>query len=865
MSAQVLARIWRPKSFKDMVGQEHITRTLMNALRLERFHHAYLFCGTRGVGKTTIARILAKSFFCQQRKNSEPCNACSSCQAIDEGSYADLIEVDAASRTKVEDTRDLLSDAQFAPTEGKYKIYLIDEVHMLSGHSFNALLKTLEEPPPHIIFLFATTEPQKLPMTMISRCLRFNLKMITEPVIVVRLQEILKAEKISFEERATELLAHYARGSMRDALSLVDQAIAYCEKDILYDKVASMLGTAQLLTPEEAVTHLIHNHVDELLKATAVMEENGVDFSEFLDNLMTLLQDIAVLQLRDSNSQSEEKKSYVKDLSPEEVQLFYQIALLTKKELPWAPSPRRAVDMGLLRMLSMQPLFAGETLIPARAGAAGEGLSHEEEPMGVNKKQQIEMAEDGKGGQDEKDEKDESPKEELEPEITDSPPGSTDLLKEETPMEETQKTEKIEEAKKEEQPKPELKKGAKEAEMKAEKEEDKKEEQPRPEMKAEMKKEAKAEETKEEMKEENQTQEVREIERTEQSKDGKEAEKEEATEDLVMTEDEELPMETTQEEKKTKKEEEQLETEMKEEVKEEEETQEVGAIEGTEHSKDRKEARKEEATQGEGSLIEEAQKEEQVEQAQKVTEVGETGEIGEARQQSDIEEQVEATQKVTEVGETGEIGEARQQSDIEEQVEATQKVTEVGETGEVRQQRDIKEARGEETTEAEESPREETQEEEQASSSASKEATREDKPSSNQLEEAEKDYTQPYHWAQLVERLDLSGLQASLLSDTRLVHQQKGMWLLRIPAHVRVNLEDNSREAIERALTQRLRQSIKLDIEVGAVDDTPSMLRNEQRLQMVRQLSDSPLVKDIVQNYDGELDEDSVRQKDASP
>ncbi len=810
MSAQVLARIWRPKSFKDMVGQEHITRTLMNALRLERFHHAYLFCGTRGVGKTTIARILAKSFFCQQRKNSEPCNACSSCQAIDEGSYADLIEVDAASRTKVEDTRDLLSDAQFAPTEGKYKIYLIDEVHMLSGHSFNALLKTLEEPPPHIIFLFATTEPQKLPMTMISRCLRFNLKMITEPVIVVRLQEILKAEKISFEERATELLAHYARGSMRDALSLVDQAIAYCEKDILYDKVASMLGTAQLLTPEEAVTHLIHNHVDELLKATAVMEENGVDFSEFLDNLMALLQDIAVLQLRDSNSQSEEKKSYVKDLSPEEVQLFYQIALLTKKELPWAPSPRRAVDMGLLRMLSMQPLFAGETLIPARAGAAGEGLSHEEEPMGVNKQQKMEPLEDekdekdkkdrkdGKDEKDERNEKDKSPKEELKPEITDSPQESTDLLKGETPMEETQKTEKIEEAKKEDE-------AMKTAEGEGSEREENKGEQEEEQLKTEMKEEAKEEAKEEDKKEEQLKTEIKEEAKEEDKKEEQlKAEiKEEAKEEESSEKEEE-------EEIKEDKREEQLGMDIKEEEKEakgeETQTQEVGAIEGTEHSKDRKEARKEEATQGEGSLIEEAQKEEQVEQAQKVTEIGET-----------------------------------------------------------RQQRDIEEARREETAEAEESPMEKRQEEEQASSSASKDATQEDKPSSNQLEEAEKDYTQPYHWAQLVESLDLSGLQASLLSDTRLVHQQKGMWLLRIPAHVRVNLEDNSREAIERALTQRLRQSIKLDLEVGAVDDTPSMLRNEQRLQMVRQLSDSPLVKDIVQNYDGELDEDSVRQKDASP
>jgi len=727
MSAQVLARIWRPRSFKDMVGQEHITRTLMNALRLERLHHAYLFCGTRGVGKTTIARILAKSFFCQQRKNSEPCNSCFSCQAIDEGSYADLIEVDAASRTKVEDTRDLLSDAQFAPTEGKYKIYLIDEVHMLSGHSFNALLKTLEEPPSHIIFLFATTEPQKLPMTMISRCLRFNLKMITEPVIVARLQEILKAEEISFEDKAIELLAHYARGSMRDALSLVDQAIAYCEKDILHDKVASMLGTAQLLSPEEAVDHLIHNRVDELLQATATMEENGVDFSEFLDHLMALLQDIAVSRLRSSNSQSEEKSSYVKDLNPEEVQLFYQIALLTKKELPWAPSPRRAVDMGLLRMFSMQPLFADEKLIPVHSRHSRAELSHEEEPIRENKQQKTEVTENEKN---EKDEENEKPKEELELTVSDSSQGSTDLLKGEAPMKEGQKSGEAEEINKE-------------IEMETEKgDSGKKEEKTEEPLEAEMKDEAK-EESKEERKEAQET-------------------KEKA----------------------------------KEESKEEEETQET-----------KEEARKESK-----------------EEEQEPQETKETEEAEKTKQNEHLQEPKKG--------------------------EATEDLA---------------------MTEGEKAPMETAQEEEKAEaakelSSTNKESTQEQqaKTSSNQLEEAEKDYTQPYHWAQLVESLDLSGLQASLLSDTRLVNQQKGMWLLRIPAHVRVNLENNSREAIEQALTQKLRQSIKLDIEVGAVDDTPSMLRNEQRLQMVRQLSDSPLVKNIVENYDGELDEDSVRQKDAS-
>lgn len=685
MGAQVLARIWRPKSFEDMVGQEHITRTLMNALRLDRLHHAYLFCGTRGVGKTTIARILAKSFFCQQRKNSEPCNSCPSCKAIDEGNYADLIEVDAASRTKVEDTRDLLSDVQFAPTEGKYKIYLIDEVHMLSGHSFNALLKTLEEPPPHIIFLFATTEPQKLPMTMISRCLRFNLKMITEPVIVARLQEILKAEKISFEEKAIELLARYARGSMRDALSLVDQAIAYCEKDILYDKVASMLGTAQLLTPEEAMDHLIHNRVDELLKATAVMEENGVDFSGFLDNLMALLQDTAVLQLRGSNPQPKTQNSYVKDLSSEEIQLFYQIALLTKKELPWAPSPRRAVDMGLLRMLSMQPLFADEKLIPARSmEEAREEISKEEQAEGL-KKEDEEM--------------------------------------------------------------------------------DKKEEQQEKRMEEQMK-----EQMEEQMKEQ---QEELPAAEGKEGTEGIGEQKEEAAEDLMMTQIEETPVEEAKKEK----------------------------------TKKPKQSEKEDKEEKE-----------------------ETMNIKTEEKQEQMEEQMEE-----------QIGEQQEEP------------------------AEMKEETKQNTKEEKEKDQETLREEPQARTAKQPSSTnQEQKPNSAQLAAAQGDYTQPHHWAQLVESLDLSGLQASLLGDTRLVDQQKGMWLLRIPAHVRSNLEDKTKEAIEQALAQKLRQSIRLDIEVGAVDDTPSMLRNEKRLQMVRQLNDNPLVKNMVENYDGELDEDSVRQKDAS-
>ena len=369
MEAQVLARKWRPRVFADLIGQEHTTRILTNALRLKRGHHAYLFCGTRGVGKTTVARILAKSFFCENRTDVEPCNNCLSCQAIDKGNYADLIEVDAASRTKVEDTRELLGDIQFAPLKGIYKIYLIDEVHMLSNHSFNALLKSLEEPPPHIIFLFATTEPQKLPMTIVSRCLKFNLKPIMESVIVPRLEKILAAEGIDYDEDSVRLLAHYARGSMRDALSLADQAIAYCEKKLNAKKVATMLGTGSMLAMEEVLDSLINGRAEELLKATQRMEESGADFEEFLNKLMESLQDISVLQLTQQPTEMKTNplRDYISQLSAEELQLFYQIALLAKKELAWAPSPRRAVDMALLRMLSMQPLVAAMTQVAARS------------------------------------------------------------------------------------------------------------------------------------------------------------------------------------------------------------------------------------------------------------------------------------------------------------------------------------------------------------------------------------------------------------------------------------------------------------------------------------------------------------------
>ena len=260
MSYQVLARKWRPRKFAEMVGQEHVLRALINALDNDRLHHAYLFTGTRGVGKTTVARIFAKSLNCENGVSAEPCGECSTCMEIDEGRFVDLIEVDAASRTKVEDTRELLDNVQYAPTRGRYKVYLVDEVHMLSAHSFNALLKTLEEPPPHVKFLLATTDPQKLPATVLSRCLQFNLKRMPLPLITGHLETLLKAESIEFEDAALRLLARAADGSMRDALSLLDQSIAFGGGVVNEAEVRTMLGSIE------------QGHVVELLRALAATD-----------------------------------------------------------------------------------------------------------------------------------------------------------------------------------------------------------------------------------------------------------------------------------------------------------------------------------------------------------------------------------------------------------------------------------------------------------------------------------------------------------------------------------------------------------------------------------------------------------------
>lgn len=354
MTYQVLARKWRPKSFATLVGQEHVLQALVNALEQGRLHHAYLFTGTRGVGKTTIARILAKCLNCEKGVSSEPCGQCSACTAIDAGNFVDLIEVDAASRTKVEDTRDLLDNVQYAPAAGRYKVYLIDEVHMLSGHSFNALLKTLEEPPPHVKFLLATTDPQKLPITVLSRCLQFNLKNLLPELISSHLAYVLKEENIPFEVPALKELAQAADGSMRDALSLLDQAIAFGNGTVKTEQVHAMLGTIEQQHVLRILNALIMQDAPALLDIASHLTEQAVDFAQALEALLSSLHQIAVLQATGLTKESE-LANIAKQINKSDIQLFYQIALLGRKDLPLAPSAKIGFEMVLLRMLEFRP------------------------------------------------------------------------------------------------------------------------------------------------------------------------------------------------------------------------------------------------------------------------------------------------------------------------------------------------------------------------------------------------------------------------------------------------------------------------------------------------------------------------------
>lgn len=360
MSYQVLARKWRPRIFREMVGQEHVLQALINALDHNRLHHAYLFTGTRGVGKTTIARILAKCLNCETGVSSEPCGTCSACREIAEGRFIDLIEVDAASRTKVEDTRELLENVQYAPSRGRYKVYLIDEVHMLSNSSFNALLKTLEEPPPHVKFLLATTDPQKLPMTILSRCLQFNLKNMTPERIVNHLKFVLDQEVIPFEESALWLLGRAADGSMRDALSLTDQSISYGSGKITQAEVAAMLGTLDQAAVYEIVNALASLDGKAMLGAVQNMAEQAPDYVNALAEMLSVLHRIAIAQalpeaVDNSHGDKERIMQLAQQLPAEDVQLFYQTALLGRRDLPLAPDARAGFEMVLLRMLAFKP------------------------------------------------------------------------------------------------------------------------------------------------------------------------------------------------------------------------------------------------------------------------------------------------------------------------------------------------------------------------------------------------------------------------------------------------------------------------------------------------------------------------------
>ncbi|MDM4219691.1 DNA polymerase III subunit tau [Klebsiella pasteurii] len=361
MSYQVLARKWRPQTFADVVGQEHVLTALANGLSLGRIHHAYLFSGTRGVGKTSIARLLAKGLNCETGITATPCGVCDNCREIEQGRFVDLIEIDAASRTKVEDTRDLLDNVQYAPARGRFKVYLIDEVHMLSRHSFNALLKTLEEPPAHVKFLLATTDPQKLPVTILSRCLQFHLKALDVEQIRHQLEHILGAEQIAFEPRALQLLSRAADGSLRDALSLTDQAIASGDGRLTAESVSAMLGTLDDDQALSLIEALVAADGERVMAGVNEAAARGVEWEALLVEMQSLLHRIAMVQLSPSALGTDmaaielRMRELARTVPPTDVQLYYQTLLIGRKELPYAPDRRMGVEMTLLRALAFHP------------------------------------------------------------------------------------------------------------------------------------------------------------------------------------------------------------------------------------------------------------------------------------------------------------------------------------------------------------------------------------------------------------------------------------------------------------------------------------------------------------------------------
>ena len=388
MSYEVLARKWRPGNFEELVGQEHVQRALVNGLDEDRLHHAYLFTGTRGVGKTTIARIFAKSRNCETGVTSRPCGTCTACREIAEGRFVDLIEVDAASRTGVDDTRELLENVQYAPSRGRYKVYLIDEVHMFSKHSFNALLKTLEEPPPHVKFLLATTDPQKLPVTILSRCLQFNLKRLPISLIVAHLQHILDAEKVEYDLVALQLLAEGADGSMRDGLSLLDQALAFGAGAIREPEVRDMLGTVSRDRVLNILKALLGRDARTVIAEVAALAEFTPDYEGVLAELLSLLHHMMLAKtvpeaLDEYVSDREALLALCEQVSAEDLQLFYQIGLIGRRDLPLAPSERGGFEMVLLRMLAFRPAQASNqvsTQVSQQVNkpAASEKVSYEQ-------------------------------------------------------------------------------------------------------------------------------------------------------------------------------------------------------------------------------------------------------------------------------------------------------------------------------------------------------------------------------------------------------------------------------------------------------------------------------------------------------
>jgi DNA polymerase-3 subunit gamma/tau len=373
MSYQVLARKWRPHKFDEVVGQQHVLQSLIHALDGGRLHHAYLLTGTRGVGKTTLSRILAKCLNCEKGVTSIPCGECSACTQIDAGRFIDLIEIDAASKTKVEDTRELLDNVQFAPVVGRFKIYLIDEVHMLSTHSFNALLKTLEEPPEHVKFLLATTDPQKLPITVLSRCLQFHLKNIPADLIAKQLAYVLENEEVTFDAPALDAISRNASGSMRDALSLLDQAIAYGQGTVKKDAVLDMLGNSDDDQVVELAMALAQENADMVFNICAQLHEHQTDYIQVLGRLSRALFEAARIQLFegiDGEFDADKIQALSQALSATQLQVLYQITLTAAKDLPIAPEMRTAFEMTMLRLLAFTPQGTTTTAAPVKKNTA---------------------------------------------------------------------------------------------------------------------------------------------------------------------------------------------------------------------------------------------------------------------------------------------------------------------------------------------------------------------------------------------------------------------------------------------------------------------------------------------------------------